>query len=236
MAVTSGATRTRPSSTKSEEAYWAIREAIVTGEIKEEAQLDDAELMLRFGVGRTPLREALKRLAMEEFVIWPAHRTPYVRTTSASDLSQLYEARHIFEVPAARFAAERASQSELRKLADACDGFDEAIDADAMYKAAEHDYDFHLGIAEASHNRFLVDAVSHLNRGSLRLWYLSYTEIGVDGINEGHRRALSAMRERDPDSAAVAARDHIRFSHQRQLELHGLNTIAEFDVFDPLAS
>ncbi len=212
----------RASSTKTERTYWLLRHAIVSGELPEDTALDDVELMSRFDVGRTPLREAIKRLALEEFVIWPPHRTPYVRTTSAYDLAQLYEARHIFEIPAAQLAAERATDADLNQLEKHCDLLDQAIAARDMYQVAEHDYDFHIGVAKASKNRFLVEAVSHLNCGSLRLWYQNYVRLGTDRISEDHRRALQALRDRDVEQAAAAGRDHIQFSHERQLTLHGL--------------
>jgi DNA-binding GntR family transcriptional regulator len=217
--------------TKTERAYWVLRKAIVTGEIAEASPLDDLDLMTRFDLGRTPIREAIKQLALEEFVIWPAHRTPYVRTTSAEDLSQLYEARHIFEISAARLSAERATKADIDEMKQHCDLFDVAVGAKGMYEAAEHDYDFHLAVAKASHNRFLVDAVSHLNCGSLRLWYRSYVHLGTKRINEDHRRELEAIRQRDPELAATVAQDHIQFSHDRQVRMYGFaTTFAEFPV------
>jgi GntR family transcriptional regulator, rspAB operon transcriptional repressor len=216
----------RAGSTKTERIYRLLREAIVSGELREDTALDDAELMARFDVGRTPLREAIKRLALEEFVIWPPHRTPYVRTTSAYDLAQLYEARQIFEIPAARIAAERATAADLDQLEEYCTLLDRAIKAGNMYEVAEQDYNFHTGVARASKNRFLVEAVSHLNCGSLRLWYQNYVQLGTDRISEDHRKALSALRARDAEKAAAVGLEHIQFSHERQLTLHGLNAPA----------
>ncbi|MGH6634139.1 MAG: GntR family transcriptional regulator, partial [Sphingopyxis sp.] len=215
----------RPPATKTDRAYWSLRRAIVVGDLPEDSALDDGELMSRYDMGRTPIREAIKRLALEEMVIWPPHRTPHVRTTSPSDLAQLYEARHIFELPAARIAAERATIAQLDELTAYCDLFDSAVGGEAMYEAAEHDYDFHLGVAKASHNRFLVDAVGHLNCGSLRLWYHSYIKLGTDRINADHRRILDALLQHDPKAATEVSRDHIQFSHERQLALYGLGSL-----------
>src|SRR5690606_31344355 len=103
---------------------------------------------------------------------------------------------YIFEIPAAQSAAERATSVELDRLEQCCDQLDRAIAANEMYEVAEFDYEFHLGIAEASHNRYLVDAVHRLNCGSLRLWYHSYVHLGTERINEDHRRAVEALRKR----------------------------------------
>lgn len=209
-------------STKTEQAYWILRRSIVTGEFGDFAPLDEAELMATIDVGRTPIREAIKRLASEEFVVWHPHRTPYVRTTSADDLASLYEARHIFEVMAARLAAERATTADIALMEKLTEQLDAAIADNRPYEVAELDYDFHQAIAKASHNRFLAEAISHLNLGSLRLWYRSYVRIGLERINDHHRQDLDAIRNRDGDLAVSIARAHIEFSHQRQLKLFGL--------------
>lgn len=209
--------------TKTDRAYWALRRAIVSGEIREESLLDDAELVVRLETGRTPVREAIKRLAAEELVVWPAHRTPFVRSTSAADIGHLYEARHVMEVPAARLAAQRATRGDVAGLGEQCDRFDAAVAADDMYAAAERDFDFHLAIAIAAGNRFVIDAVRHLNRCSLRIWYLSYVHLGTGGVNDDHRRMIRAVADGDPDAAAAATAAHIRTSHERQLRLHGLD-------------
>ncbi len=209
-------------STKTEQAYWFLRKAIVTGEFGDWAPLDEVELMSRIDVGRTPIREAIKRLASEEFVVWHPHRTPHVRTTSAEDLASLYEARQTFEVTAARLAAERATPADLEIMEKLADQLDAAIDGEKLYEVAELDYDFHLAIAKASHNRFLVEAISHLNLGSLRLWYRSYIRVGTASINDHHRQQLDAIRRRDVEASVAIAQGHIQFSHERQLRLFGL--------------
>jgi len=208
--------------TKTEQAYWTLRKAIVTGEFGDWAPLDEVELMSRIDVGRTPIREAIKQLASEEFVVWHPHRTPHVRTTSADDLASLYEARQIFEVTAARLAAQRATPADIEAMERISDQVDVAISNDKLYEVAELDYDFHLALASASHNRFLVDSISHLNFSSLRLWYRSYVRLGIDTINDHHHEQLAAISRGDADLAVAITQAHIEFSHERQLRLFGL--------------
>lgn len=207
--------------TKTEQAYWNLRKAIVTGEFSDLSPLDESVLMERIDVGRTPIREAIKRLASEEFVVWHAHRTPHVRTTSIDDLASLYEARQIFEVKAAMIAVERATKADLDAMEHLCDRLDEAIRNDQPYAVAELDYDFHLAIAKASYNRFLVEAIRFLNFGSLRLWYRSYVRIGTESINDHHRQQVEAIRNRDVTLLEQSTVDHIEFSHERQLKIFG---------------
>ena len=211
-------------STKSEMAYWALRKAIVTGEFADWAPLDEVELMARFNMGRTPIREAIRQLASEEFVVWHPRRTPHARTTSAEDLAPLFEARHIFEVPAARLATERATTADLALMERIVDQIDIAIAEDRLYDVAELDYDFHMAVAKASHNRFLVESINYINYGSLRLWYRSYQRLGLKRVNDHHHQQLEAIRSRDTELAVSIAQTHIQFSHERQLRLFGLIT------------
>lgn len=208
--------------TKTEQAYWNLRKAIVTGEFADWSPLDESELMVRIDVGRTPIREAIKRLASEEFVVWHPHRTPHVRTTSVDDLAALYEARQIFEVKAALLAAERATSADLDAMERLCDRLDDAVKRGELYEVAELDYDFHLAIAQAGQNRFLVEAIRHLNFGSLRLWYRSYVRIGTASINDHHRQQIEAIRNQNVGLLETATVDHIEFSHERQLKIFGL--------------
>lgn len=222
--------------TKTEQAYWNLRKAIVTGEFGELSPLDETVLMERIDVGRTPIREAIKRLASEEFVVWHPHRTPHVRSTSIDDLAALYEARQIFEVKAALLAAERATAADLATMEKLCDQLDEAIKANDTYKVAELDYDFHLAIAEASHNRFLVEAIRFLNFGSLRLWYRSYIRIGTESINDHHRLQVDAIRRGDTKLLERSTIDHIEFSHDRQLKIFSFPRGNSDSIGAPLAA
>ena len=209
--------------TKAEHAYASLRRAIVVGEVAANTPLDEADLVTRLGTGRTPIREALKRLAMEQFIVWPAHRTPYVREVGAQELSRLYEARLLLEEPTARIAATRIGANQLRDLDLICDRMEEAAEVGKVYEAVELDHQLHLGIARGSDNRFLAEAVDNLNCGSLRLWYLSHQEIGLEKVPQNHRTILDALRSRDPDRAAEATRQHILNSLDRQLRRQSLD-------------
>ena len=205
-------------STKTDQVYVVLRRAIVRGDLEEDLPLEDNDLMDRFGFGRTPLREALKRLADDQFINYPPHRTPYVRGIRVAELGRLYEARHILEEPVARLAANRASDVQVDELSRICDQIDEAVDRNDVYESVELDHRFHLSVARATDNRFLSEAVDRLNCGSLRLWYLAHSRLGMDNVNDDHRAIQEAIKARDPDLAAAIVSSHIDKSYQRQLD------------------
>lgn len=203
---------------KSDHAYQVLRQAIVVGDLPEDVPLEDGMLIERFGFGRTPLREALKRLSDDQFINFPPHRTPYVRGIRVMDLPRLYEARHLLEEPVARLAAQRASAVQIDHLDRVCREIQEAMDREDVYASVELDHQFHLSIARATDNRFLVEAVDRLNCGSLRLWYLAHDRLGMAEVNDDHLRIAQAVRDRDADAAGHFVRRHIEKSYQRQIQ------------------
>ena len=97
-------------------AYYAIRELIVTLELPPGSVVREPELTERLGIGRTPVREALRRLAQERLVEVFPRRGMFVTEVDARDLARLCEVRVALEPEAARLAAERATQADLAEL------------------------------------------------------------------------------------------------------------------------
>jgi GntR family transcriptional regulator, rspAB operon transcriptional repressor len=215
-----------PPRTKTDAAYQALRRAIVTGEIGPNEPLDENVLQQRYQFGRTPLREALKRLAREQFVTWPVHSTPYVRGVSADELTNLYQTRIILEEPASRIAAAAITDAQLDRLDGISVQIEELIAEGEIYLAVESDHALHLAIAQSSGNRFLAEAVSNLNCGSLRLWYTAHERLQDQTQTPRHSHLIEALRSRDPERAAEETRRHILRSHQRQITLQAQSALA----------
>ncbi len=205
------------SATKADDAYFVLRRAIVVGTIAANEPLDEVRLADQFGAGRTPVREALKRLAQELFIVWPARRTPYVRDLSTQELHRLYETRLMMEVPAARLAASRATASQLDELERLGDQILNAAENGDVYASIEADHALHIAIARGADNRFLTEAVDRLNCGSLRLWYVAHERLGLERVADQHQEIIDALRRRDADAAEDAVRNHILVSLKRQL-------------------
>lgn len=209
-----------PITTKADDAYRLLRRAIVVGDIPAGQPLEESELVGFVGAGRTPVRESLKRLAQDQFIVWPARRTPYVRNMSASDVHHLYESRMLMEVPAAGLAATRASTRQLETMQRRGDELrDSALSGD-VYASIEADHALHIAITEGSNNRFLTEAVDRLNCGSLRLWYVAHERLGLEKVADQHQTIIDAINTRDAAGAEHAVREHILVSIERQLKLN----------------
>lgn len=208
--------------TKADAAYRLLRRAIVVGEIPANRPLDDAELAARYGAGRTPVREALKRLALEQFLLWPPRGAPYVRDLTLHEVHRLYESRLLIEVPAARLAASRITDAALTEVAQIAEQLPDAAARGQVYESIELDHALHLAVTRGADNRFLGEAVGHLNCGSLRLWYLAHQHRGLAQVPAEHDGILDALRARDPDRAETAVREHILLSHSNQMRIQSL--------------
>ena len=112
--------RTGEAASFADRAYYAIRELIVTLELPPGAVVREPELTERLGIGRTPVREALRRLAQERLVEVFPRRGMFVTKVDVRDLARLCEVRVALEPEAARLAAERATQADLAELRGRC--------------------------------------------------------------------------------------------------------------------
>lgn len=199
------------------DAYQLILEAIDTGIYKPGDRLVESDLAERFGVSRTPIREALQRLETQSLLTRDG-RSLIVASLDHSQLSELYVVRGELEGLAARLAAIHATEEELRVLRDMLEA-DHALiqDPEAMSRANRR---FHKQIHLASHNRFLVQQLDLVHRSMALLASTSIAAAGrpADTLKE-HDRIVSAIEARDGDAAYQALRDHISKAYVTRLKL-----------------
>jgi DNA-binding GntR family transcriptional regulator len=193
----------------SQDAYEIIRRKIITLEFAPGDILDEHHLQEETGLGRTPVREALQRLALEQLVNIIPRRGMYVTEISITDLRELFEVRLPMEELAAELAAQRGTEkqfAEMRKTLTMLT--DENIpDHDTLIKVDET---FHHLVYKAAHNKFLHHAITPLLGLGIRLWYLALPQIG--GLQQAvyeHKDILDALEARDGKEAARLLRDHV---------------------------
>lgn len=178
-----------------DDAYTLLLEAIDRGDYRPGDRLVEAELAERFGVSRTPVREALQRLETQA-VVTRDGRSLVVSSLDHDQLGELYVVRAELEGLAARLAAQHAAPEEVRVLRDMV-ARDRAIvgDPDALARANKR---FHHQLHLASHNRYLVQQLEMVRR-SMAL--VSTTSLAAAG------RAARALDEHEALVRAIAARD-----------------------------
>lgn len=200
-----------------QDAYGLILEAIDTGTYRPGDRLVESELAERFGVSRTPIREALQRLETQSLLARDG-RSLIVASLDHNQLAELYVVRGELEGLAARLAARHATPEEVSVLAEML-AADQALigDPDALSRANRR---FHKQIHLASHNRFLVQQLDLVHR-SMAL--LASTSISAEGRPEDtlaeHGAIVAAIQRGDGDAADAALRDHISKAFETRLRL-----------------
>jgi len=193
----------------SEKAYKLIRHKIVTLELPPLSPIDEQALMEDLHLGRTPIREALQRLAAGGLVIIAPRRGMFVADISITDLQKIFELRMVLEGFCARLAAERATADQLGQMDEIIRQLAEVPDGDS---AALMDIDerFHRLLYEAADNEFLADGAQRLHALSLRLWHLVLNRLGnVRAAMDQHSGISDALKARDAARAETLIQQHI---------------------------
>jgi GntR family transcriptional regulator, rspAB operon transcriptional repressor len=199
---------TRPASL-TEVVYDAIRSAIITQSLAPGSRVSEAMLAERFRVSKTPVREALLRLAHSGLIIADGRRGGRVPEQSAERLQAAFEFREAVEAQAARVAAAKGAHDEAMAVA-ARDCLDAARESD-MEGFRRHDRAFHLAVAEAAGNPYLRTSVEDAYD---LVWTLRLRESPASGdvvYTAGeHDRVLAAIHAGDDESARALMSEHIR--------------------------
>jgi len=199
------------------DAYTLILEAIDAGTYRPGDRLVESELAERFGVSRTPIREALQRLETQSMLTRDG-RSLIVASLDHNQLAELYVVRAELEGLAARLAARHASPEETRVLREMVE-VDRLLlnDPKALSRANRR---FHKLIHLASHNRYLVQQLDLVHR-SMAL--LASTSLAAEGRTETalaeHDAIVCAIEARDEDAAQLALRTHISKAFETRLKI-----------------
>lgn len=139
-----------------------IRQAIVDGVFSPGERLMEIQLADEMGVSRTPVREAIRKLELEGFVVMIPRRGTYVADISIKDINEVYEIRTSLEVLAAGLAAERISDEELETMQRLLVEIGQHIEDGNIEKIVEIDTAFHDVLYKASRNKRLAGIINNL--------------------------------------------------------------------------
>jgi DNA-binding GntR family transcriptional regulator len=199
------------------DAYSMVLAAIDEGVYKPGDRLVESELAERFGVSRTPIREALQRLETQSLLTRDG-RSLIVASLDHNQLAELYVVRAELEALAARLAARHATNEEVRVLRDMVDT-DRALvdDPRALSRANKR---FHRQIHLASHNRFLIRQLDlvHRSMALLASTSLAFEGRGAATLDE-HAAIVDAIARSDGEAAAQALKAHISHAFETRLKL-----------------
>jgi DNA-binding GntR family transcriptional regulator len=193
----------------SEQAYLKIRDKIVRLEMAPGDVIREDALQAELGIGRTPIREALQRLARDQFVTVIPRRGMLVSGIDVMELSMLYETRAILEPYAMRLAAARGKQEHWVAMADNLQNARQpGVTNDELMSI---DRKCHEIVWDAAGNRFLTDTLDMMYAQSDRLWHLYIADVAdMRHAVEEHTEMYQALAAGDGDKAAALAEAHVR--------------------------
>ena len=201
-----------------EAVFRSLCEALQGGTYRAGDRLREEDLAQRLNVSRTPVREALGRLAARGFVAPAGGRGMVVRNLDISEVLELYAMREILEGAAARLAAEHASRPEVDALTDIEHAFTE-ISGDTA-EMAKLNRTFHEAVCRAARNRYLDNASRELQDWIALLGPTTFAVTGRPGTSHReHQAIINAIAARDGDKAEALARGHIREALRCRLKL-----------------
>lgn len=193
--------------------YAELLKAINDGRFRPGDRIMETAVADWLRVSRTPVREALRRLESED-VLAKGTQGLVVVAMDESEVEELYDLREALEVTAARFAASNASTTDLRALRGLLDEQARCGDGEAAALAAIN-RNFHVALAQASGNRFLLKSLNALQDAFLRLRSTTFSLPGRPALALAEHRAIVRAIERgDAAGAARAAGRHIRESRR----------------------
>lgn len=195
-----------PDLTLTEKAYQQLEELITTLALPPGMVLSEQNLVQRLGIGRTPIREALQRLARDGLVVVMPRRGILVSEINIRTQLRLLETRRVLERLIARLAAERATQEEREVFAALAQGMSEAAGAADDLAFMRLDRQFNELVAAASRNEFAVRSLANMAGLSRRFWYQHYKEAADLPLSATlHADVCQAIARRDGEAAEAAS-------------------------------
>ncbi len=203
-----------------DQVYSATRARIMDGTLQRGARIHPEDLADELGVSRTPVREALRRLAAEGLVEMRTNRGARVADVGGDDMHAAYQARLVIEPGAARLAAHQAPAEPLRRMRAALSAQRRAIPN--VRRSFEANREFHLALVQASGNEFLIQFAQ-------RLWVARIGEViyerqsetpermGLDA--DEHEQILQAIESGNGRRAESLTRRHLADAMQRSQDL-----------------
>lgn len=193
-----------------EVVFETLREAILTAKLEPGERLMEIQLAEEMGVSRTPVREAIRKLELEGFVVMVPRKGAYVAGISLKDITDVFEVRASLEALAAGLAAERATDEEIEQLERSLLAYSEQTNRQDINGIVETDTDFHSYLYKASRNDRLLTMITHLREIIQRVRTVSLSQPGrsKDAIEE-HRQIVDAIADRNVELAQTLAREHI---------------------------
>lgn len=206
----------QPPTRESDRVEAELRQLILTLELEPGLAISEASLMQKYGWGRTPLREAIQRLAEQSLLQIIPRQGVVVTALSVFDFTEMMDAMSMVIGPAAALACQRLTDEELDQLDEVVSASETAAQDGDFIRVAQLDFEFHRILADATGNRHLSRYLLHLHQVATRFNFAAWKrDRNAAPSSDEHRQIVELMRQRDVEEAKSAMRAHIENARQR---------------------
>ena len=196
--------------TLNQRAYFRLRELIASGTLPPGARLDEQALADKLAISRTPLRDAIGKLAKEGLIENRPYRGNFVRVFTAKQVSDLYEVRKALESLAVRLAVPKLTEEDLSKLRDILDDVRATLERGDIAEYSAADQRFHSLMAEIANNQTLIESLGRLKHQIQVVRVTANRDPDVVQRTARERpQILAALESRDAELAARLMEEHI---------------------------
>lgn len=193
-----------------EKAYYLLRDRLITLQLRPGVTLDERALQTELGVGRTPLREAMRKLADDRLVRVIPRRGMFASHVDLGDLSAISEVRAELEAYAGHLAASRAGDDDRAAIDALLAELDARAETASQTELIQLDLRTHRVVHRATHNAYLTATLDEYYLHSLRMWFLVLEHVEHLGhAVAAHRELLEAVRAGDAGGAEQILRKHV---------------------------
>ena len=195
--------------------YETLKHEILDLTLKPGSPIDEVKLAERFGISRTPVREAMVRLAGEGLVVTLPNRFTIVAPIDFPNLPQFFDALSLMYRVTTRLAAANRTAEELDRIRALQRGYEQAVSARDVVAMIEVNRNFHVEIARAGKNRYYAELFTRLldeGRRLLRLYYSSHNDELPQIYLQEHEDMVAAIKQQD-----IEAADRIAQAHAEQI-------------------
>lgn len=192
----------------SEQVYVTLKQAILTGALKPQVKLNEVKIAEQLNVSATPVREAFRKLAKDNLVVIKPWKGVTVKGYTPEEIISMYQCREVMEGLGARLCAEVCTDEQIEELQAVCDACLATTDAEERVQINSR---FHTLISFFSGNDRVMDYLGEFREMVNRDMYISTMDQDrTDLCNHEHENIMRAIRERRPEEAEQAMREHIR--------------------------
>lgn len=215
--------------------YEELRREILSLAVQPADNLEEKELVERYGMSRTPVREALIRLASDGLVTLLPNRGARVAAVDLSDFPRYVEAYDLVQRAVTKLAAMRRKQGDLEAIKAAQRKFEDACSRHEPLEMTEYNRDYHAAIGDACHNQYLSSQYNSMLDQGMRILRIpfAYDPSSDDDLDKHlhkiiteHRAITQCIEARDAENAEMLAHDHTRLFQSRCLQyLQDIGTV-----------